>query len=91
VLSRVIPGLPPQPGDADYHIIERPDRTLPGFTTYVEGLLNLALDRGLNITFRARVNGVESGQVRKHMCTLSCMSDPEHLLGPVFARDSMLR
>lgn len=48
-----------QPGNADYQVIERPDGTLPGFTTYVEALLDLALGRGLNITFRARVNGVD--------------------------------
>lgn len=47
-----------QPGNNDYHIIERPDGTSAGFTTYVEGMLNLALDRGLNITFNARVISV---------------------------------
>ncbi|BDA43790.1 probable Achacin at N-terminal half [Coccomyxa sp. Obi] len=43
-------------------IIVRSDGASAGFTTYVEGLLSLALDRGLNITFNARVVAINQTQ-----------------------------
>ncbi|BDA43792.1 probable Achacin at N-terminal half [Coccomyxa sp. Obi] len=57
-----LPIRPYQASKPNLKIIVTNNGANAGFTTYVEGLLRLALDRGLNITFNARVVAINETQ-----------------------------